>query len=112
MPNFPLRKKRKSTENDITPIPPSCINAKRIIFPISENLVAVSTTVNPVTQVAEVAVKRESINEISLPLNEKGCIKRIAPVIITAKNENTKNACGLNLWVNLSYKSTNFSIKF
>jgi hypothetical protein len=52
--------------------------------------VPVSTRIRPVTQVDVVAVKREVMGSVNLPLaEENGIHKRKAPIIITAKKLKT-----------------------
>jgi len=51
----------------------------------------VSKTINPVTQVAEVAVKRALIKPTLLPVLEAaGRLRSIVPMIITVRNPNSK----------------------
>jgi len=59
--------------------------------PKVEKSFPVSKTINPVTQVAEVAVKRASIKPILFPVLEAtGRLRSIVPMIITIRNPNSK----------------------
>ena len=57
----------------------------------------VSTTVNPVTQVAEAEVKSASTKLISSFWSENGCINNIDPINITNANEINNKLCGVSL---------------
>jgi len=60
-----------------------------ISCPKVEKSFGVSSTINPVTQVAEVAVKRESIKPMLFPLLEaEGRLRSKAPIIITIRKPN------------------------
>jgi hypothetical protein len=62
--------------------------------PKEEKSFPVSKTINPVTQGAEVAVKRALIKLILLPLLEAaGRLRSIVPIVITARNP-INNTCG------------------
>ena len=57
----------------------------------------VSTTTSPVTHVAEVAVKIAVIGSVNLwDRLETGNIRRIAPVVITARKLKTTSCTGVN----------------
>ena len=59
--------------------------------PKVEKSFPVSKTINPVTQVAEVAVKRALIKPILFPvLGATGRLRSIVPMIITIRNPNSK----------------------
>ena len=64
-----------------TPIPPICIRVIITIFPKRVQVVAVSPTMSPVTQDAEVAVKRQS-TKLALPgaIVANGNISNSVPV--------------------------------
>lgn len=57
----------------------------------------VSTTANPVTQVAEAAVKTASANSSGLFADAKLCDNTTAPRIIKLTKLVTSKACGLSL---------------
>lgn len=62
--------------------------------PKAEKASPVSSTINPVTQVAEVAVKRALIKPILFPVLEAaGRLRSIAPIKITIRKPNN-NTCG------------------
>ena len=62
--------------------------------PKVEKSFGVSSTINPVTQVAEVAVKRALMKPILFPtLEATGRLRSMAPIIITIRNPNN-NTCG------------------
>lgn len=69
-----------------TPIPPIWISSRITTCPKQLQYVAVSWTISPVTQVADVAVNNASRNA-ALPgsLDAKGSIKSSVPTNITAK---------------------------
>ena len=54
---------KKTEENVINPSPPVCIKIKITILPNNDHWEKVSLTENPVMHVAEVEVKRQSVNE-------------------------------------------------
>jgi hypothetical protein len=72
-----------------TPIPPIWISSRITTCPKQLQYVAVSWTISPVTQVADVAVNNASRNG-ALPgsLDAKGSIKSSVPTNITAKKPN------------------------
>ncbi len=62
--------------------------------PKVEKSFPVSRTINPVTQVGEVAVKRALIKPILFPVLEAaGRLRSMVPIIITVRNPNN-NTCG------------------
>jgi hypothetical protein len=66
--------------------------------PKREKALPVSRTINPVTQVAEVAVKRALIKLILLPsLEAAGRVRSKAPVVITKSHPNAIICIGDNL---------------
>jgi len=78
----------------IIPNPPHCKRIRITNCPKVEKSFPVSSTINPVTQVAEVAVKRALIKPTLFPVLEAaGILRRIAPIIITVRNPNN-NTCG------------------
>ena len=79
---------RKNAAPVIKPIPPKIIRKAIIIWPINVQLEAVSTTISPVTVVAEVAVKSASTNDIFSKW-EKGRYNNTAPIKIIAKKPYT-----------------------
>jgi len=80
----------KKLENVNIPSAPIWINERIIIWPVSVKRVPVSTTVNPVTQTADVAVKRASMN-LSLPVADiDGRVSNVAPIKIVVANPATR----------------------
>jgi hypothetical protein len=78
----------------IIPKPPICMRIRIINCPKEEKSFPVSRTINPVTQGAEVAVKRALIKPILFPVLEAaGRLRSIVPIVITARNPNN-NICG------------------
>lgn len=78
--------KRKTEEKVISPSPPVWIKTKITIFPNVDHWKNVSCAENPVTQVAEVEVKRQSKKEICKPLfEETGKNNKKVPIKIIAK---------------------------
>ncbi|MNZ65510.1 hypothetical protein D3C78_837070 [compost metagenome] len=71
----------------INPKPPTWISAIITVFPKMVNVVPVSSTTSPVTQVADVAVNNASIKLTAFPLVlEMGSISSKAPIrMIDAK---------------------------
>ena len=70
----------------ITPIPPICISVMITPCPKYDQYVAVSCTMRPVTQVADVAVNSASENGvIPCPFEDIGNISSRVPSIISAK---------------------------
>ena len=60
-----------------------------MVVPIGENTVAVSTTVSPVTHIAETIVNNEDRKLNSFPsFNENGIINKNVPTIIANKKPN------------------------
>ena len=90
MENFPKTRKTKKVEKVMIPNPPNWIKIKIIICPKCVNFVPVSTTVKPVTHVAEVAVNSESINDRRLPFTAWGSISKTVPTNIIVKKLKTK----------------------
>jgi len=75
----------------IIPNPPHCKSIRMVNCPKVEKSFPVSKTINPVTQVAEVAVKRALIKPTLLPVLEAaGRLRSIVPMIITVRNPNSK----------------------
>jgi len=72
----------------INPKPPSWMSSRITTCPNSVQAVKVSTIINPVTQVADVAVKMAVINpQLSPDFDAKGSIRSRAPQKITAAND-------------------------
>ena len=97
---------------DTTPKPPIWIRIRITISPKSVQWVAVSWTTRPVTQVAEVLVKRASRKDVCSPaLVENGRERRMVPKIITAMNPKTMVWNGvkwnLGLLCNMSFSIIN-----
>ena len=70
----------------ITPIPPIWISVMMTPCPKSDQYAAVSFTISPVTQVADVAVNSASENEvIPRPFDEMGSISSSVPSIMSTK---------------------------
>ena len=75
------------TANAMTPIPPIWINVKMIPCPKYDQYVAVSCTINPVTQTADVEVNKASANDVhSLLCEAIGSVSNKAPARITPAN--------------------------
>ena len=90
---FPA-KKANMVDIVIIPNPPHCKRIRITNCPKIEKSLPVSSTINPVTQVAEVAVKRALIKPMLLAVPEaEGRLRRIVPIVITTKNPDT-NTCG------------------
>jgi hypothetical protein len=71
---------------EMTPRPPICIKIRITIWPKSDQYAAVSLTIRPVTQTADVAVKKASSNDVQQrALDETGSISRNVPSRITAR---------------------------
>ena len=86
---FPT-KKANIVDIVIIPNPPHCRRIRITNCPKVEKSFPVSSTINPVTQVAEVAVKRALIKPIPFAVLEaEGRLRRIVPIVITTKNPNT-----------------------
>jgi hypothetical protein len=91
---------RTIVENVMIPSPPSWIRTKMTICPKSVKRVAVSATTSPVTQMAEVDVKRASIKERRPETLQKGSIRskvptRMAPAKLMARICAGWNSCFL-----------------
>ncbi len=85
---FPI-KKANIVDIVIIPSPPLCRRIRIINCPKEEKSFPVSRTINPVTQVAEVAVKRALIKPILPPVLEAaGRLRSIVPMVITTRNPN------------------------
>ena len=70
----------------IMPKPPSCMSKIITICPNKEKYLPVSTTANPVTQAADVAVKSASTQGMEVPLTvARGSIKSNVPQRINPK---------------------------
>jgi hypothetical protein len=59
--------------NVIKPSPPNCIRRRIIACPANVKSFPVSSTMRPVTQTADVDVKRESINDIPFTVAQGSC---------------------------------------
>ena len=71
----------------MTPRPPTWIRHKITVCPKTDQYVAVSLVISPVTQVAEVAVNSASRNgALPAPARAHGSISRIVPDAITPRN--------------------------
>ena len=91
----PMRRRRAReirVKMVMKPRPPSWIITMMTIWPNRLQWTAVSTMISPVTQVEEVAVKRQVRKSVHVPLlEEMGSISSSAPVrMITAKEMTTK----------------------
>jgi hypothetical protein len=80
----------------ITPMPPTWIKQRMIPCPKAVKYVPVSTTINPVTHTAEVAVKRASIHLIEPPLVENGRLNKLLPTRMASKKLAITRVAGLN----------------
>ena len=78
------------------PNPPTCIKQIIISCPISEYCSQTTTGTSPVTQVAEVAIKRLSRYVADGPLLDNGKHKSNDPITITAKKLNAILRVGEN----------------
>ena len=68
-----------------TPMPPIWISSRITACPNTDQWVAVSYTIRPVTQTAEVEVNRQSRKGVTVPaLLEMGSISTTAPARITS----------------------------
>lgn len=77
---------KKTEENVINPSPPVCIKIKITIFPNNDHWENVSLTEKPVMHVAEVEVKRQSVNEtVFLFVEDMGKSSSKAPNITIIK---------------------------
>ncbi|GAH93532.1 unnamed protein product, partial [marine sediment metagenome] len=87
----------------IIPNPPHCKRIRITNCPKAEKSLPVSNTINPVTQVAEVEVKRALIKPILFAVLEaEGRLRRIVPIVITTKNPNTNTLGSLLFFLGLS----------
>ncbi len=81
---------------DMIPRPPIWMRSMMTIWPKGEKYVAVSTTIRPVTQTADVAVKKASTRERSLPgWTAMGSESRIVPNRISAAKPETSTWAGV-----------------
>src|SRR5699024_6563554 len=81
----------------IKPKPPIWIKSIIITWPKVVQCAAVFKVTKPVTQVADVAVKKQSKSGVHMPsLEDIGKCSNKAPIIITNKNPVTKNLGGLS----------------
>ena len=74
-----LMENKKIVEITMMPIPPIWISNKMTVFPKNVKVVAVSTTVSPVTQTAEAAVNSASINGSRPWVEDTGSAKSRVP---------------------------------
>ena len=87
----------------INPKQPISTNTIIIIWPMRLYSLAMSTTVSPVTQTAEHAVKSEVRKSPDLPVEwENGSDSKIAPTIISAMNPNAMEKRFFTARTNLS----------
>jgi len=85
---FPT-KKANIVDIVIIPNPPHCKRIRITNCPKVEKSFPVSSTINPVTQVAEVAVKRALMKPILFPMLEAaGRLRSIVPTAIAERNPN------------------------
>jgi hypothetical protein len=87
-------KTKKTVEKVMIPNPPVWIRNIVITCPTRERSFPVSMTTRPVTQTAEVEVKRASTNRRFPMVAEKGNHRRIPPVRMTATKLRTKILVG------------------
>ena len=88
----------RSMATVINPSPPIWIRTMITVCPKVLQAVAVSTVINPVTQVALTAVNAASNGFVKVPsAEEKGRMSRIVPNRISAKKPTEKMAVELNL---------------
>jgi len=84
----------------MNPKPPIWIKNKMTTSPKTENVSPVSTTINPVTQVADVAVNNAFKNESPFPSSvERGIVKRKVPMIIISAKPSTRIFGGFNVFL-------------
>ena len=83
----------------IIPNPPHCRRIRITNCPKVEKSFPVSSTINPVTQVAEVEVKRALMKPMLFPVLEAaGRLRSIVPKLIATKNPNTNTWGGDSLF--------------
>ena len=91
---FPI-KKASMVDMVIIPNPPHCRRIRITDYPKVEKSPPVSSTVNPVTHVAEVAVNKALIKPILFPaLEAEGKLRSIVPTAIAERNPNTNTLGG------------------
>ncbi len=94
--------KNNNVANVINPKPPIWIKNKRTTSPKVEKVSPVSTTINPVTQVADVAVNKASKKGKPFPSSvENGIVKRNVPMAIMRAKPNTRTFGGFNAFLKL-----------
>lgn len=86
--------KGSAVVNVITPIPPNCIRRRTIHRDMKDRSRPVSTTIRPVTHVAEVAVNKASTKDNGLKLALAAHMQR-APDAMSARNPPTIVLSGL-----------------
>ena len=89
-------KKRKKVEKVIMPSPPIWMSARMTIWPNGLKWVPVSTTVNPVTQVALVAVNSASTKDNDFPTEAGGNISINVPVRIAPAKLSIRISAAVN----------------
>jgi hypothetical protein len=97
---FPATK-RIRVEKVMTPSPPSWMRVRITTCPKGVKYVAVSWTIRPVTQMADVAVNRASKKDICPVFVLKGRRRRIVPVTIAPIKLIARTWAGLNFLSNL-----------
>ncbi|MPM90830.1 hypothetical protein SDC9_137952 [bioreactor metagenome] len=81
-----LRKAIKSMEvTTMNPNPPTWMSSRITACPKRVKYVPVSATTKPVTQEADVAVKKASKKGMGAPVEDAGSIKRAVPINITKR---------------------------
>ena len=89
-------KKRKKVEKVMMPSPPIWMSARMTIWPNGLKWVPVSTTVNPVTQVALVAVNSASTKDNDFPTEAGGSISNNAPIRIAPAKLSIRISAAVN----------------
>ena len=86
----------------MNPTPPISIRITKTTCPKNVHVVKVSNRISPVTQVADVAVKKQSENRTGIPLFEEiGSQSRKAPARITRMKPGGMICVGVSLFQNL-----------
>jgi len=95
---LPMKRKRK-TEKVMIPRPPSWIRVITTILPNTVSFVPMSITVSPVTQTAEIAVKKASSPPSGSPFDATGSLSRTAPTIAVSRKLRAMKSPGGILWI-------------
>jgi len=104
-----VKKTAKNVVIVITPRPPVCIRKRTISCPLRVKVSENGTDTRPVTQVAEVAVKRASVKPIPLYV-EFGNNSRAVPMVIIDKKLTTKIRFGCTDFDNILTSAPDISM--